>query len=152
MPDFTPDFVTASHFTRSLLMLSHQLQYRMNSPTLPLSQMSMIVAPLLLYSHGALSAPVNSSDYHGFVSPPAGRGTIDIVWSCLLTLVFCIWTSMHLDMPGVDDTKRDIILEKIGSPFATAMAPEVMTAAAMDQFFTAYRQAQRIRQMKHPDH
>jgi hypothetical protein len=39
-------------------------------------------------------APVN------FVSSPDSRGTLDILWSCLFTIVACTWTIQHLNIPN----------------------------------------------------
>ena len=30
---------------------------------------------------------------------PAGRGTYGLVSSCLVTMVFCVWTAVHLNIP-----------------------------------------------------
>lgn len=42
------------------------------------------------------STPSNSVN---FVSSPDSRGTLDILWSCLFTLVACTWTIQHLNVP-----------------------------------------------------
>jgi hypothetical protein len=39
------------------------------------------------------SAPAN------FVSSPNARGTLDILWSCLFTIIACTWTVQHLNVP-----------------------------------------------------
>ncbi|KAE9365107.1 hypothetical protein N431DRAFT_549410 [Stipitochalara longipes BDJ] len=34
-----------------------------------------------------------------FVSSPDARGTLDILWSCLFTVLACTWTILHLNVP-----------------------------------------------------
>lgn len=34
-----------------------------------------------------------------FVSSPDTRGTLDILWSCVFTLIACTWTIQHLNIP-----------------------------------------------------
>jgi hypothetical protein len=34
-----------------------------------------------------------------FVSSPDSRGTLDILWSCLFTIIACTWTIQHLNVP-----------------------------------------------------
>jgi hypothetical protein len=34
-----------------------------------------------------------------FVSSPDSRGTLNILWSCLATLLVCTWTIQHLNVP-----------------------------------------------------
>ncbi|KAK4236999.1 hypothetical protein C8A03DRAFT_45089 [Achaetomium macrosporum] len=35
----------------------------------------------------------------GYVSSPDIRGTLDIVWTCVSTLLLCAWTDLHLNIP-----------------------------------------------------
>jgi hypothetical protein len=45
---------------------------------------------------------------HSFVSAPNVRGTLDILWSCLATIIACTYTVLHLDIPEQrDDKDRD---------------------------------------------
>jgi hypothetical protein len=34
--------------------------------------------------------------------PPTTRGTFQILSSCLITLILCIWTAVHLNIPEED--------------------------------------------------
>ncbi len=36
---------------------------------------------------------------YGWVSTHCGRGTSDILWSCLATIFLCVWTVIHLPIP-----------------------------------------------------
>ena len=36
---------------------------------------------------------------HGWHSTNCGRGTSDILWSCLATIILCVWTVIHLPVP-----------------------------------------------------
>ena len=35
----------------------------------------------------------------GYVADPSGRGTSSLVLSCLLTLILCVWSALHLNVP-----------------------------------------------------
>lgn len=39
------------------------------------------------------------TDIVAFVTTPEVRGTLQILWSCLLTLLLCTWTVLHLNVP-----------------------------------------------------
>ncbi|KAI9819453.1 MAG: hypothetical protein M1827_006900 [Pycnora praestabilis] len=41
----------------------------------------------------------DTSRQTGFVSEPSGRGTFSLLWSCLSTLLICVWTAQHEDVP-----------------------------------------------------
>jgi hypothetical protein len=30
---------------------------------------------------------------------PRGRGTLSVLWSCILTMTLCVWTALHLNVP-----------------------------------------------------
>lgn len=41
----------------------------------------------------------NDDLVQGWVSTHCGRGTSDILWSCLATIILCVWTVIHLPVP-----------------------------------------------------
>ena len=41
----------------------------------------------------------NETLIDGWVPEPDGRGTWSILWSCLVTIVLCTWSALHLDVP-----------------------------------------------------
>jgi hypothetical protein len=44
-----------------------------------------------------------------FVSSPNTRGTLDILWSCVFTIIACTWTIQHLNIPE----QRDDVSERM---------------------------------------
>lgn len=98
----------------------------------------------VLFSPYAVSVPINETGYYGFVPPPTGRGTIEIFWSCLLTLVICLWTSIHLDVPSSTESSFGRVIDKLAMTFIYAMAPEYMAAIAIDEYVDAKYQARKI--------
>lgn len=69
-----------------------------------------VVLPLILLFAGVRSAPVEvppgtnstvalSPKYEpAWTSGPTRRGTLDILFSCVLTLVLCVWTTVHANI------------------------------------------------------
>jgi len=46
----------------------------------------------------SLSYPLNAGDpepIYAYLPSPTGRGTVGLVYTCLLTLALCLWTAMH---------------------------------------------------------
>jgi len=69
----------------------------------------------------------------GFVSAPEVRGTLDILWSCLATLVICTWSILHLNVPEQSTpngklqkyTRSSVrLFHKIKWLFVNILAPE----------------------------
>lgn len=70
-----------------------------------MSRATLIIGFLLLNAavgHGCTKFNPNcTSPDHlvNFVQSPGGRGTLDILWSCLFTIVACTWTILHINVP-----------------------------------------------------
>ena len=112
--------------------------------------MSLIVsiALLLFLLHLSFAMPVTapsnisvttsipntpSSDYVGFVGDPNGRGTISLLISCLLTLLLCVWSALHLNVPHQRSGSFDTCFRNFRWVLAGIYAPELVV-------FTAWRQ------------
>ncbi|CZR32441.1 uncharacterized protein FPRO_02011 [Fusarium proliferatum ET1] len=73
-----------------------------------------------------------------FVGSPEIRGTMTILWSCVITLIACLYTALHLNVPG--DTKAlPMFREKFKWVVIGLVAPEVVLYLASSQFLDARR-------------
>lgn len=66
----------------------------------------------------------------GLTSSANYRGTLDIVWSCVLTLTACIYTALHLNIPSH-------VWRKIRWAAIALGAPELVLYTALEQFLEA---------------
>lgn len=73
-----------------------------------------------------------------WVSAPEFRGTMSIIQSCVLTLVACIYTALHLNVPFRTDFTSILVL-KIKWVAIALFAPEIVLYMAASQFFQARR-------------
>jgi len=73
----------------------------------------------------------------GWVSEPQGRGTFSLICSCLLTLTFCVWSALHLNIPPSDFTFKYLFLEKTKWVLLGIFAPELVVATAAGQHIRA---------------
>lgn len=111
----------------------------------------------------------------GWVSTPGNRGTLNILFSCVITLVLCVWTTVHVNIEPdneVNDTlagalqtflpKRYLrwlksekvgrflasrFVRKLGWGSMTVVVPEVAMAVAAYEQRTAMRLRQRINEI-----
>ena len=71
-----------------------------------------------------------------FVGTPEIRGTMTILWSCIITLIACLYTALHLNVPG--DTKAlPMLREKFKWVIIGLVAPEIVLYLASSQFLEA---------------
>lgn len=73
----------------------------------------------------------------GYVSDPEGRGTPSLVISCLVTLVLCVWSAVHLNVPRRDQTRLEAIFLILRWVIAGIYAPELVVFAAWRQWSSA---------------
>ena len=75
-----------------------------------------------------------SDDFRGFVSEPDGRGTLNIVWSCLSVLLLNTWTVLHINIPSSEWKAWRIYLHKFKWSFIALLIPEGMIGIAYSQW------------------
>ena len=84
----------------------------------------------------------------GWVSAPSMRGTSDILCSCLLTMFACIYTALHLDIPGHDSMfSNHPLIAKLVWSSAALFSPELVVFYASSQFFQARKLAKDMRDL-----
>ena len=103
---------------------------------------------------------------HSFVSAPNVRGTLDILWSCLATIIACTYTVLHLNIPEQRDEKdRDrgwqgdmkwwwkSMRTSINWTLIPVLAPEWYSGTAIQELTDArrlLRDLQHLPQAQHP--
>ncbi|KAF5667926.1 hypothetical protein FDENT_11984 [Fusarium denticulatum] len=91
-----------------------------------------------------------------WIDSPNIRGTLDILQSCILTLIACIYTALHLDVP-VKTAWHYIFLYKLKWVAITLFAPEIALYIAADQLQQAWNLRSKLRSLQKttpsdPDH
>ena len=79
------------------------------------------------------AAAVSGTQMVGYVNDPNGRGTSSLVISCVLTLVLCVWSALHLNVPPVGRTRQQTFWTNVIWITAGIYCPELVV-------FTAWRQ------------
>ncbi|KAK4222245.1 hypothetical protein QBC38DRAFT_375509 [Podospora fimiseda] len=79
-----------------------------------------------------------------WVDAPNMRGTSSILYSCLLTLVTCIYTALHLDIPN-HSSSFHFLLKKVGWVALALFAPEIVLWFAAHQFLQARHLTKELR-------
>lgn len=105
---------------------------------------------LALGVHGCYSMPIpnatctlppstNSSLFltQGWTPSASGRGTIDIIWSCVLTMFLCSWSVLCLHVPSEKDTRFEILWRRCWLTFLCVLGPEFTLQMAMGQWSSA---------------
>lgn len=88
--------------------------------------------------------PANDELVHGWVSTNCGRGTSDILWSCLATILLCVWTVIHLPVPRYRGNsplskRQRIVRSGIGTALVGVIAPEFLAISALKDLVDAWQ-------------
>jgi hypothetical protein len=86
-----------------------------------------------LYNITALNTEVAPS----WVADPSGRGTWNLLYSCGFTLVLCVWTSIHLNVPPSAESAWLGYRRKLKWVLVALLAPEAVVFTAFYQWLTA---------------
>ncbi|KAI0553248.1 hypothetical protein F4679DRAFT_532525 [Xylaria curta] len=73
----------------------------------------------------------------GFVSDPDGRGTLSLLFSCLLTLALCVWSAVHLNLPEYNESELHYLYRYLKWSILGVFGPELVIWAAWRQFISA---------------
>ena len=73
----------------------------------------------------------------GWVSEPDGRGTFSILSSCVLTLSLCVYTAIHLNVPGINEIRAVRFFRTTRWVVLGIFAPELVVWTAWRQWASA---------------
>lgn len=71
----------------------------------------------------------NGTDTSGWQPNSLIRGTGNILTSCIITLLLCVWSALHLNVNGEEGWKRKLWV-KAGWALVAVFAPELVVAIA----------------------
>lgn len=72
-----------------------------------------------------------------WVAGPEGRGTWEILYSCVFTLLLCVYTAIHLNVPPPNETKFSSWLRNTMWVAIAIFAPDVVVVNAFQQWKVA---------------
>ena len=72
------------------------------------------------------------------------RGTWNLLYSCVFTLALCVWTAIHLNVPGQGESSIRQICRKAKWVVAAIFAPELAVFTAWYQWYWARQICQRL--------
>jgi len=72
-----------------------------------------------------------------WVAEPRQRGTVGILWFCFTTLIICIWSTMHFDIPTRRYSAIRRFVLQLPWMILAFLAPEVLLFLAINERITA---------------
>src|SRR5271170_5773757 len=91
-----------------------------------------------------IGASGTSPSEPSFVPDPSGRGTVGLLWSCILMLWPCVWTAIHLHIPRRESKSWQRFLKKLKYAAVTLVFPEFMLTLMVAHFVSAWRFAKEM--------
>ncbi|KAJ9602090.1 hypothetical protein H2200_013450 [Cladophialophora chaetospira] len=77
-----------------------------------------------------------SKDFLPWQDSPNVRGTMDIIWTCVFTILVCVWTVVHMNVPAPPntDTTVKLWLRRLKWVGNCCMVPEIVLLLAAGQW------------------
>ncbi|OBT58501.1 hypothetical protein VE04_01214 [Pseudogymnoascus sp. 24MN13] len=88
----------------------------------------------------------NSTQTTGWTSSPDGRGTNEIILTCLFTIVLCCWTSVCPNLPALSDGRWAQVRDKLDLTCIGLLGPEFLLMVAVGQRSSARRSVKKFRE------
>ena len=82
----------------------------------------------------------------GWKANPDGRGTLNIIWSCAVTVFLCCWTSVCVNIPARTDGWFEQYRDKFNLALLGLLGPEFLFLLAIGQQDQARRSVMRFRE------
>ncbi|KAH7349125.1 hypothetical protein BKA66DRAFT_431791 [Pyrenochaeta sp. MPI-SDFR-AT-0127] len=97
-----------------------------------------------------MECPIESepTEKQGWYSAPNYRSTIEVLWSCLITIFLCCWAAVHPDIPAPNSTLLQQYLDRTLCLLIGAVAPEIFIYLALAQRSEAREKLQSIKVSK----
>ena len=86
----------------------------------------------------------------GWVHQPNGRGTLDILQNCLLTIFLCSWSALCLNVPARENNRWSFLKIKINWVIFTIFFPEVVVAFSAEQWESACQCVRDFKNLGYP--
>jgi hypothetical protein len=74
-----------------------------------------------------------SQPVYSWVGEPKQRGTFQILLLCLATMIICVWSAVHLDIPNTRHNPTRRFLIRVVWMLITLIAPEALLFLAINQ-------------------
>ena len=96
--------------------------------------------------------PANDDLVHGWVSIDCGRGTSDILWSCLATILLCVWTVIHLPVPyyrGASplSLRQRVVRSGIITALLSVITPEFLAITAVGELTKSWQGKAKVKSL-----
>lgn len=72
----------------------------------------------------ASNTTTSHEPFVGWVTGPDQRGTLNLVWSCAVTVFACTWSVLHLNVPGQKDARNTKFIRKFKWMIINLLFPE----------------------------
>ena len=76
--------------------------------------------------------------------PPNQRTVFTIVWSCIVTITLCTWSSVHPNIPGPDEGRWVVTWRRIELMLLGLIVPDLILTWALRQWRGARHITQKV--------
>ncbi len=97
------------------------------------------------------TGPEESVTVQGWTGTPDRRGTLDIIWSCVLTISLCTWSVLCLNVPPKGEPYHQTLRRKIMWAILSVAGPEGTFQLALGQWTSARSSVEKFHSLGYED-
>ena len=83
----------------------------------------------------------------GWIYDCGYRGTLDIIYGCVVVLIAAIWTVVHLNVPAKKDSDGRILWRRVRWGLVSIIAPDFLTLIAAAQWESAKKSVKQMKEL-----
>lgn len=80
--------------------------------------------------------------HHDLLLQDDGRGISDILWTCVVTIFLCCWTSLCVNLPAPGDRQLNRFREKLNICVFSIAGPDFLMLISISEWESARRSVQ----------
>ena len=98
-----------------------------------------------------MSTNNTSKSLQGWTSSPNARGSLDVLWTCLTTILLSTWSAIWLNVPEPTDTIWKHLKRKAWLTFIAIMGPECLLGLTLGEWQSARASVTHLKQLRQDD-
>ena len=118
-----------------------------------MSTIAIVYISIIISSRNVIALDPNSSASgshntqganlkQGWTPSPDGRGTLDILYSCGVTMFLCSWSILCMNIPGPKESTIQVLWRKLALSALGVLCPELIFEIAFGQWLSARQSVQ----------
>ena len=102
-------------------------------------ELNTTLTPSLVANSSIANSSASAYEVTGWNPTDTNRGSIDILWSCCITIILCCWVSTFPNITSLNDKWYHALVDKFNLACIGFLGPDYLFGIALGQLASARR-------------